>query len=135
MCGRPLSRVAGPTLAGERGRTRNRRSAGRGLVASLALLVPLLLAAMLLLRPGSAAAQIGSERYSSIVVDAGTGKVLEAVSPDEPRYPASLTKMMTIYMLFEALRDQRVQLDELVPISEHAASMSPRSSDWCRPRA
>lgn len=87
--------------------------------------MPVLLAALLLLRPGTAAAQIGSDRYSSIVIDAGTGRVLEAVSPDETRYPASLTKVMTIYMLFEALRDQRVKLDQLVPISDHAASMFP----------
>jgi D-alanyl-D-alanine carboxypeptidase len=51
--------------------------------------------------------------------------VLSAANADEPRYPASLTKMMTIYMLFEALRDRRVGLDELVPVSVHAASMSP----------
>ena len=97
----------------------------RGLIARLALLVPLLLGAALFLAPGTAEAQIGSERYSSIVIDAGTGRVLEAVSPDEIRYPASLTKMMTIYMLFEALRDQRVKLEQLVPISQHAASMFP----------
>jgi D-alanyl-D-alanine carboxypeptidase len=96
-----------------------------GLRAGLALLVPLLLAAVLFLRPGAAEAQIGSERYSSIIIDAGTGRVLEAVSPDETRFPASLTKMMTIYVLFEALRDQRVKLDQPVPISEHSASMFP----------
>ena len=55
------------------------------------------------LPPGQARAQIGSERYASIVVDAGTGQVLTASSADEPRYPASLTKMMTLYMLFTVL--------------------------------
>ena len=73
----------------------------------------------------SAQAQVGSERYASIVMDAASGNVLEAAAADEPRYPASLTKMMTIYMLFEALRDRRVSLDEPVPVSQHAASMSP----------
>ena len=73
----------------------------------------------------TARAQVGSERYSSYVIDSGSGQVLESVSADEPRYPASLTKMMTIYMLFEALRDRRVSLDEYVPVSQHAASMSP----------
>ena len=72
-----------------------------------------------------ARAQIGSERYSSIVVDAATGRELEAVSADDLRYPASLTKMMTLYLTFEALRDHRVALDSLVPVSPHAASMSP----------
>lgn len=72
-----------------------------------------------------AAAQVGSDRYGSIVIDAQTGNVLSAANADEPRYPASLTKMMTIYMLFEALRDRRVTLNEAVPVSAHAASMEP----------
>jgi D-alanyl-D-alanine carboxypeptidase len=74
-------------------------------------------------RPASA--QVGSDRYGSIVIDAKTGNVLSAINADEPRFPASLTKMMTIYMLFEALRDRRVTLDEAVPVSAHAASMEP----------
>ena len=89
-----------------------------------------LLAAALLALAGlapiwPAMAQVGSERYASFVMDVGTGQVLEAVNADEPRYPASLTKMMTIYLLFEALRDHRVSLNQLVPVSLHAASMSP----------
>lgn len=70
-------------------------------------------------------AQIGSARYSSIVVDATSGDVLEEVNADEPRHPASLTKMMTLYLTFEALRDRRITLDEAVPVSPHAASMEP----------
>ena len=75
--------------------------------------------------PRPARAQIGSDRYSSIVIDAATGNVLSAVNADELRHPASLTKMMTLYMVFEALRDRRIALDQLVPVSSHAASMSP----------
>lgn len=70
-------------------------------------------------------AQIGSERYSSIVVDAASGTVLSSAGADEYRFPASLTKMMTLYMLFEALRDRRVSLYQAVPVSAYAASMSP----------
>jgi D-alanyl-D-alanine carboxypeptidase len=70
-------------------------------------------------------AQIGSARYSSIVVDAKSGDVLEEVNADQPRHPASLAKMMTLYMTFEALRDRRITLDQLVPVSAHAASMEP----------
>jgi D-alanyl-D-alanine carboxypeptidase len=73
----------------------------------------------------SAQAQIGSARYSSIVVDAHSGEVLEEVNADQPRHPASLTKMMTLYMAFEALRDRRITLDQLVPVSAHAAGMEP----------
>ena len=79
----------------------------------------------LLAAPKPAAAQVGSDRYASIVIDSGTGNVLSAVNADEARYPASLTKMMTLYMLFEALQDRRVSLDQLVPVSSSAASMSP----------
>jgi D-alanyl-D-alanine carboxypeptidase len=75
--------------------------------------------------PIAARAQIGSERYSSIVVDAATGNVLEAANPDASRHPASLAKLMTLYMVFEALRDRRIMADQLVPVSSHAASMEP----------
>jgi D-alanyl-D-alanine carboxypeptidase len=85
---------------------------------------------VLLLPTGQAArAQVGSERYSSIVIDAGSGRVLSEVNADAPRHPASLTKMMTLYMTFEALRDRRISLDENVPVSAHAASMQPTKLD------
>src|SRR6202046_1126359 len=73
----------------------------------------------------SAHAQIGSARYSSIIVDATSGDVLEEVNADQPRHPASLTKMMTLYVTFEALRDRRITLGQAVPVSGHAASMEP----------
>lgn len=84
-----------------------------------------LLAIFLITLTRPAAAQIGSDRYSAIVLDAATGTVLYAANADGPRYPASLTKLMTSYMLFEALRDRRVFLDDLVPISAYAASVEP----------
>ena len=73
----------------------------------------------------SAVAQIGSDRYASIVIDAASGDVLSSVNADEHRFPASLTKLMTVYILFEALRDRRVTLSQAVPVSSWAASMSP----------
>lgn len=87
------------------------------------LLFPLLLAVALCTAP--AQAQIGSERYSSIIIDASDGNVLSAVNADDLRHPASLTKMMTLYMVFEALRDRRITLQQFVPVSSHAAAMSP----------
>ncbi len=75
--------------------------------------------------PAVAQAQVGSYRYASIVVDNGTGRVTEAVNADAPRYPASLTKLMTLYMAFEAMREGRLSLNEAVPVSAHAASMEP----------
>jgi D-alanyl-D-alanine carboxypeptidase len=89
----------------------------------LAFLLLLSLAVVVLAAP--ARAQIGSDRYSSIVIEAATGRVLSAVNPDELRHPASLTKMMTLYMAFEAMRDRRITLNQSVPVSAHAASQSP----------
>ena len=87
---------------------------------------PAVMALVLLVAlPSIAQAQIGSDRYSSIVVDVASGTVLEQANPDALRYPASLTKLMTLYMVFEALRDRRISLDDLVPVSAHAASMEP----------
>jgi D-alanyl-D-alanine carboxypeptidase len=97
---------------------------GRKYSLRLASLAGLLTAVGVLL-PAAARAQIGSDRYSSIVVEAATGNVLEAANPDAPRYPASLAKLMTLYMAFEALRDRRVSGGQLVPVSPHAASMQP----------
>jgi D-alanyl-D-alanine carboxypeptidase len=72
-----------------------------------------------------AQAQIGSERYSAIVLDNRTGNILVAANPDETRHPASLTKMMTLYMVFEAMRDGRLALGSAVMMSEEAASRPP----------
>ena len=89
----------------------------------IGVLLATLAAASLL--PAAARAQIGSYRYSSIIVDDGSGRVTEAVNADASRYPASLTKLMTLYMVFEALRDHRIALDQQIPVSEHAANMEP----------
>lgn len=88
-----------------------------------AVLATVILCGIGTVRPASA--QIGSERYSAIVMDARTGAVLMAANADEPRYPASLTKMMTLYLTFEALRDGRISLTTPVPVSYTAASMPP----------
>lgn len=64
-------------------------------------------------------------RYASIVVDAKTGRVLHAINADTPNYPASLTKMMTLYMVFEALDKGRLALDRKLPVSRVAAGRSP----------
>jgi len=72
-----------------------------------------------------AAAQIGSSRYAAFMQDADTGEVLFAVNADEPRYPASLTKMMTLYLAFEALKRGTLSPDTRIRVSRHAASMEP----------
>ena len=63
--------------------------------------------------------------YESIVIDATTGQVLHQVNADTQAYPASLTKMMTLYMLFEALEKGKVRLDTPLKISTHATTPGP----------
>jgi D-alanyl-D-alanine carboxypeptidase len=65
------------------------------------------------------------QKYAAIVVDASTGKTLFEVNSTSPRYPASLTKMMTLYMLFEAMESGRVTKQTRIPVSDHAASQPP----------
>lgn len=64
-------------------------------------------------------------KYAGIVIDAKTGKVLYGEDPDGLRYPASLTKMMTLYLTFEALNTGRISLDSKVPVSANAAKEPP----------
>ncbi|MBO1520417.1 D-alanyl-D-alanine carboxypeptidase [Oceanisphaera sp. DM8] len=62
-------------------------------------------------------------KYAAIIVNANSGEVLHADRADEPRYPASLTKMMTLYLLFDAMDNGLMKLDTRMPVSAHAASM------------
>jgi len=74
-----------------------------------------------------------AEDYSppsaSIVVDGNTGQVLQASNPDALRHPASLTKIMTLYMLFERLDAGKIKLDTPLKVSEHAADQDPTKLD------
>ena len=67
------------------------------------------------------AAQPAEARYASIVIDADTGEVLRSRNADTRRYPASLTKMMTLYMLFEAVDNGRLALKSTLTVSKRAA--------------
>ena len=64
-------------------------------------------------------------KYAAIVVDAKSGEVLYEQSPDAHRYPASLTKIMTMYLAFEALQEHRLSFDDRLVISPHAAAQAP----------
>jgi D-alanyl-D-alanine carboxypeptidase len=66
-----------------------------------------------------------SRENESIVIDADTGRVLSEMNADAITYPASLTKMMTLYLTFEALNAGRLRLDQYLPVSTEAASKSP----------
>jgi D-alanyl-D-alanine carboxypeptidase len=63
--------------------------------------------------------------YAAIVVDDKSGFVLHEVSADEPRHPASLTKIITLYLLFEQLVEGKLNLDTPLPISTRASVQNP----------
>ncbi|MFW5678667.1 MAG: D-alanyl-D-alanine carboxypeptidase family protein [Pseudomonadota bacterium] len=77
--------------------------------------------AVLVTLPSAAEAR----RYASIVIDAATGRVLHEDHADRWVYPASLTKMMTLYMAFEALDSGRLTMTQMLPVSREAASRPP----------
>ena len=63
--------------------------------------------------------------YADIVVDGNSGAVLHATNPDAQRHPASLTKIMTLYLLFEQLETGKLKLDTALKVSQEAAGQSP----------
>jgi D-alanyl-D-alanine carboxypeptidase len=93
----------------------------KGFVFAFApLLVAFAVAWSLLGAPTAAA-----KTQSYLVIDAATGQVLSARDADVPGHPASLTKMMTLYLLFEAMERGKVSLDQRFVVSEWAAEQSP----------
>lgn len=68
------------------------------------------------------AAAFDTKARAAYVVDAGTNTVLMSKNAETPLPPASMSKLMTLYVAFEALRDGRLTLDERLPVSEHAMS-------------
>jgi len=71
------------------------------------------------------AAPASNPAFAALVVDANTGRTLYAADENETRHPASLTKVMTLYLLFEQLEKGRLSLDSPITMSEHAASQAP----------
>lgn len=68
-----------------------------------------------------AADEARDPRYAAIVVEAGSGKVLHAENADAVRYPASLAKMMTLYLLFSEVESGRLRMDSELSVSVNAA--------------
>ena len=82
--------------------------------------------------PTVAAAQIpylqlnaAEPKYASIVIDANSGEVLYDKRADSPRYPASVTKVMTLYLAFEALSEGRLKPTDRIIMSPRAAAQAP----------
>jgi D-alanyl-D-alanine carboxypeptidase len=66
-----------------------------------------------------------SPAFASIIVDGNSGATLSASNPDASRHPASLTKIMTLYLLFERLDAGKIKLDTEMDVSEHASEQAP----------
>ncbi len=90
-----------------------------GAFAFLALIVLTLAPSMGLAKPS------GKPQYSAIVIEAKTGEVLYARRADSERYPASLTKIMTLYLAFDALEAGQIKLTDKIKISRTAARQPP----------
>ncbi len=73
----------------------------------------------------AAAAESYDPSYSSIVVDANSGAVMQSTEADSPRHPASLTKIMTLFLLFERLEAGKIKLTTEMQVSQHAAAQAP----------
>jgi len=104
------------------------KNARRALVALSFVLAAVMAASVA--APGAASAQsffsfTEAPKYAAIVVDASSGEVLYERNADSPRYPASISKLMTLYLTFEALSSGRLHQDDVIVVSPHAASMAP----------
>lgn len=86
----------------------------------------LLLAALAGVTPAGAR---GTSKHAAFILDANTGAVLHQDDADEQRHPASLTKMMTLYLTFETLEQGRMSMASKVTISQEAASAAPSKLD------
>ncbi|MFN3807564.1 D-alanyl-D-alanine carboxypeptidase [Asticcacaulis sp.] len=98
----------------------------RAMLATTAAALALI--GVLSVTPARAQDPAASDRYAAIVVDAQSGEVFYAMRADSPRYPASLTKIMTLYMAFEEMAQGRLKPDDVITLSAHAASMPPTKS-------
>lgn len=94
--------------------TRGRVFSGRIAVLLLSIVISM-----------SAAAEAWAGKYAAIVIDANTGKTLHSSSADSRRYPASLTKMMTLYLTFEAMSRGKIKKTTPVKFSAQAAAQPP----------
>jgi D-alanyl-D-alanine carboxypeptidase (penicillin-binding protein 5/6) len=90
------------------------------LVVRALTFAPVLVLVAAVLAPVFPAAAFETPARQALLMDMGTGAVLFEKNADEPMHPASMSKLMTVYLLFERLRDGRLKLDDTLPVSENA---------------
>ena len=103
------------------------RCVARRTVRALTILPALAVAAGMMAEPAAARSRPAAYKppFSAIAIDAYSGKSIYERSPDEPRYPASLTKMMTLYLLFQDLEAGKITTSSRFTVSAYAASQAP----------
>src|SRR5262245_29811218 len=79
--------------------------------------------------PAASDARAEAKKGAVLVIDANTGRVLHQSAADEPRYPASLAKMMTLYLAFEVIEQGRLGYQSKIKFSANAASAAPSKLD------
>ena len=94
----------------------------------MAAILRRLAAALLLIAAALPAAAFDTSAKAAYVIDITTGTVLLEKNAEEPLPPASMSKLMTLYVAFEAIREGRLTLDETLSVSAHAASY--KGSSW-----
>ncbi|QYX55940.1 D-alanyl-D-alanine carboxypeptidase [Roseovarius sp. SCSIO 43702] len=87
----------------------------------MTVLTRIALSALLALAMALPARAFDTRATAAFVVDVGTGTVLLSKNADQPLPPASMSKLMTLYVAFEAIRDGRLAMTEELPVSQHAA--------------
>jgi D-alanyl-D-alanine carboxypeptidase len=93
---------------------------------AIAALVAVLIGA---LPPAASGARADAKKSAVLVIDANTGRVLHQSAADEPRYPASLAKMMTLYLVFELIEQGRLGYQTKIKFSANAAAAAPSKLD------
>jgi D-alanyl-D-alanine carboxypeptidase len=73
----------------------------------------------------ASAAQARDVHYASLVIDANTGEVLHSVNPNQRNFPASLTKLMTLYLVFDELKHKHLKLTDRITFSDNAEAQAP----------
>ena len=100
-------------------------SAAAGGFRSLSPVMMAFMSGVLLFAMLVAAGRAEASKYASIVMEEASGRVLFSRNADSLRYPASLTKIMTLYLLFEDIEAGKISLKSRIPVSKRAAGRSP----------
>lgn len=100
-------------------------SAAAGGFRSLSPVMMAFMSGVLLFAMLVGAGRAEASKYASIVMEEASGRVLFSRNADSLRYPASLTKIMTLYLLFEDIEAGKISLKSRIPVSKRAAGRSP----------